>query len=76
MRSSWADMAVNSAAENAASGSFANNGGVGTASAPTRAAYVPPHLRNRPASSDPVNSAPSGNDGAGVRWISLEWSQK
>lgn len=68
MRPSWADLAANSAAENAASGSSANNGGAGAATAPTRTAYVPPHLRNRPASSDPpapVHSVPYGNDGPG-----------
>ncbi|KAJ7980558.1 DEAD-box ATP-dependent RNA helicase [Quillaja saponaria] len=53
MRTSWADLAANSAAENVGSGSSANNGGIVANSAPTRPAYVPPHLRNRPPSSDP-----------------------
>ncbi|XP_015878830.2 DEAD-box ATP-dependent RNA helicase 37 [Ziziphus jujuba] len=74
MRASWADLAANSAAENVASGTSANNGSAGSASAPTRAAYVPPHLRNRPSSSDPPAppyGGTSGNDRAGYggsRW--------
>ncbi|KAF7807206.1 DEAD-box ATP-dependent RNA helicase 37-like [Senna tora] len=73
MRSSWADLAANSAAENAGPGSSANNSGIGNTSAP-RAAYVPPHLRNRPPvaeSSVPVSSGPSASSGtgnAGSRW--------
>ncbi|GMY16089.1 DEAD-box ATP-dependent RNA helicase 37-like [Fagus crenata] len=75
-RTSWADMAANSAAENAATGSSsANNGSVGTTSAPTRSTYVPPHLRNRPPVSDspaPAYSGPvSSNDRPGYggsRW--------
>ncbi|XAR60452.1 RNA helicase [Bertholletia excelsa] len=59
MRTSWADSVA--AAETAAAGSSANNGNVGMASAPARAAYVPPHLRNRPASSEPPAPAPSGS---------------
>ncbi|GLT66564.1 hypothetical protein SLA2020_389210 [Shorea laevis] len=57
-RTSWADLAANSAAENVG-GSSASNGAVGATSAPTRAAYVPPHLRNRQ-SSDPPAPAQSG----------------
>ncbi|KAF5735715.1 DEAD-box ATP-dependent RNA helicase 37 [Tripterygium wilfordii] len=68
MRTSWADMAANSGADNAAPGS-ANNAGNSNTSAPARSAYVPPHLRNRPASSEPpapAYSAPvSSNDRAG-----------
>ncbi|KAJ6346603.1 hypothetical protein OIU76_003307, partial [Salix suchowensis] len=77
-RSSWADLAANSAAESTNAGSSVNNGSVGTTSgnAPTRPTYVPPHLRNRAASSDPpiaANSGPaSSNDrsgyGGGSRW--------
>lgn len=74
MRTSWADLAASSAAENVAAGS-ANNCGAGTTTAPGRSAYVPPHLRNRPASSDPpaaANSGPAvGNDRSGhvgSRW--------
>uniref|UniRef100_A0A5B6YY91 RNA helicase n=1 Tax=Davidia involucrata TaxID=16924 RepID=A0A5B6YY91_DAVIN len=59
MRTSWADSVA--AAENAAAGSPANNGGVGTTSAPTRSTYVPPHLRIRPPSSDPPAPAHSGS---------------
>lgn len=80
MRASWADLAANSAAENVASGSSANNAaGAGTPAAPTagapsRSTYVPPHLRNRPPSSDPpapAYTAPAGNDRGGYsgsRW--------
>ncbi|KAF5725516.1 DEAD-box ATP-dependent RNA helicase 37 [Tripterygium wilfordii] len=74
MRTSWADMAANSGADNAAPGS-ANNRGISNTSASARSAYVPPHLRNRPASSDPPAPAYSGpassNDRAGYggpRW--------
>lgn len=56
MRSSWADSVA--AADKAAAGSVANNGSVGTTSAPTRSTYVPPHLRNRAPSLDPSASAP------------------
>ncbi|PRQ35700.1 putative RNA helicase [Rosa chinensis] len=76
MRASWADLAANSAAENVGSGSSANSaaGGAPTAGAPSRSTYVPPHLRNRPPSSDPpapAYSAPAGNDRGGYggsRW--------
>ncbi|XP_075635391.1 DEAD-box ATP-dependent RNA helicase 37-like [Castanea sativa] len=76
-RTSWADLAANSAAENATAGSSsANNGPVGTASAPpSRSTYVPPHLRNRPAVSDapaPAYSGPVSNNDrpgyGGSRW--------
>ncbi|KAF8403955.1 hypothetical protein HHK36_012062 [Tetracentron sinense] len=59
MPTSWADSVANSAAENAAVGSSANNG-VGSTSIPARSSYVPPHLRNRPPSSDPPAPAYSG----------------
>ncbi|KAK7280814.1 hypothetical protein RIF29_08320 [Crotalaria pallida] len=46
MRTSWADLAANSATDNASS---ANNAATSNASdPPSRMAYVPPHLRNRP----------------------------
>ncbi|KAF8396019.1 hypothetical protein HHK36_017631 [Tetracentron sinense] len=68
MRTSWADSVANSAAENAAAGSSTNDG-VGSTSRPARSSYVPPHLRNRPPSSDPpapAYSGPSsGNDRSG-----------
>ncbi|XP_011046947.1 PREDICTED: tyrosyl-DNA phosphodiesterase 2 isoform X8 [Populus euphratica] len=76
-RSSWADLASNSADKSTNAGSSANNGSVGTAgNAPTRSIYVPPHLRNRAPSSDPPAAAFSGpassNDrpgyGGGSRW--------
>ncbi|XP_071696881.1 DEAD-box ATP-dependent RNA helicase 37-like [Rutidosis leptorrhynchoides] len=63
MPTSWADSVA--AAENTAAGS---HGG-----APNRPTYVPPHLRNRPTSSDSVpppvvaNSGPSATGGAN-RW--------
>ncbi|KAM2183556.1 hypothetical protein ACFX1Q_028785 [Malus domestica] len=71
MRTSWADLAANSAAENVGSGS---SGNVGSGSAPApapasnRSTYVPPHLRNRPPSSDPpapAYTAPVTNDRGG-----------
>ena len=75
MRTSWADLAASSAADNVAAGSSANNCSAGTTTAPGRSTYVPPHLRNRPASSDPpaaANSGPAvGNDrsgNVGPRW--------
>ncbi|KAJ0982271.1 hypothetical protein J5N97_010526 [Dioscorea zingiberensis] len=52
MRTSWAD-AVASAENSAASSASA------AAPRPTRASYVPPHLRNRPPSSDPPASSPA-----------------
>lgn len=45
MRSSWADLAANSAAENIQPTSAVNNAN-NTQSA-SRPVYVPPHLRNR-----------------------------
>ncbi|KAJ6382339.1 hypothetical protein OIU77_030900 [Salix suchowensis] len=61
MRTSWADSVADSASENAASGLSGLR--------PTRATYIPPHLRNRPPSSDflaPPPAAPSlGNDRVG-----------
>ncbi|XP_044506208.1 DEAD-box ATP-dependent RNA helicase 37-like [Mangifera indica] len=78
-RTSWADLAANSAAENVTS---ANNSTVGNTSAPARSTYVPPHLRNhqtssdRPASLDSTSQGYNGpvttNDrsgyGSGSRW--------
>ncbi|KAJ4840569.1 DEAD-box ATP-dependent RNA helicase 37 [Turnera subulata] len=75
-RTSWADLAANSAAENTASSGA--NGSVGGApnsgGGPGRAAYVPPHLRNRGPSSDPPAAAPPAYGGpvaaggGGSRW--------
>lgn len=67
MRTSWADSVANS--ENVASGSSDVNR-VGGAPRPARPSYVPPHLRNRPPSSDPspapsYTAPPSGNDRVG-----------
>ncbi|KAG5155094.1 hypothetical protein AAZX31_05G144200 [Glycine max] len=72
MRTSWADLAANSAAENAGPGSSANNVGTGSTLAPTRPVYVPPHLRNRQPAAEspapaPAYSGPSsgaGNSGS------------
>ncbi|KAG4391300.1 hypothetical protein GLYMA_05G155100v4 [Glycine max] len=72
MRTSWADLAANSAAENAGPGSSANNVGTGSNLAPTRPVYVPPHLRNRQPAAEspapaPAYSGPSsgaGNSGS------------
>ncbi|KAJ1426086.1 RNA helicase, DEAD-box type, Q motif [Sesbania bispinosa] len=76
MRTSWADLAANSAAENAGPGSSANNAGTGSTLAPSRPVYVPPHLRNRPPSAEspaPTYSGPTSGSGtvagnAGSRW--------
>ncbi|CAK7342237.1 unnamed protein product [Dovyalis caffra] len=61
MRTSWADSVANSASENAAPALSGPR--------PTRATYIPPHLRNLPPSSDslaPPPAAPSlGNDRVG-----------
>ncbi|KAE9604838.1 hypothetical protein Lal_00010954 [Lupinus albus] len=75
MRTSWADLAANSAADNA---SYANNAGSGnnTSAPPSRPAYVPPHLRNRPpptaespAPPPPAHSGPASGTGTGTgRW--------
>ncbi|KAJ7955404.1 DEAD-box ATP-dependent RNA helicase [Quillaja saponaria] len=54
MRTSWADLSANSAAENASSAPSVNKGRIGSTSAATRPAYVPPHLRNRPPSAVPA----------------------
>ncbi|XVF69776.1 hypothetical protein PTKIN_Ptkin11bG0109100 [Pterospermum kingtungense] len=60
-RTSWADLAANSAVENAGVGSSsASNGAVGTTSSASRPVYVPPHLRNRPPSVDPPAPASTG----------------
>ncbi|CAJ2668245.1 unnamed protein product [Trifolium pratense] len=75
MRSSWADLAANSAAENAPPTSAANNANNNNNNTqpPSRPVYVPPHLRNRgptapaPASSERF-SAPTGFDNSGSRW--------
>ncbi|CAJ1938504.1 unnamed protein product [Sphenostylis stenocarpa] len=79
MRASWADLAANSAAENAGPGFPANSVGTGSTLAPSRPVYVPPHLRNRQPSADvpaPAYSGPSsgsvgssaGAGNAGSRW--------
>lgn len=75
MRTSWADSVGNSTSENAVIASSGNNG----LPRPTRPTYVPPHLRNRPPSSDaptPSPTAPSpvndrvgyGGPAGGSRW--------
>ncbi|XP_076923283.1 DEAD-box ATP-dependent RNA helicase 37-like [Bidens hawaiensis] len=70
MPTSWADSVA--AAENTAAGS---GSGSYNSLAPTRPTYVPPHLRNRPASSEvapPVVAANTGSTsvggGGGNRW--------
>ncbi|KAL0334247.1 UNVERIFIED_CONTAM: DEAD-box ATP-dependent RNA helicase 37 [Sesamum angustifolium] len=67
MRTSWAD-----AVDNVATGSSDNagtSGGSERQSAPTKPAYVPPHLRNRPPASDPpapsLSGPPSVDDRSG-----------
>lgn len=78
MSSSWADSVANSEADNSAPASSANDGASGSrASRPTRSSYVPPHLRNRPPSSDPpvpasAHASPArpgyGGPPSGPRW--------
>ncbi|KAJ4849582.1 DEAD-box ATP-dependent RNA helicase 52 [Turnera subulata] len=78
MRTSWADSVANSGPENAASSGSGN-------ARPTRATYVPPHLRNKPppssdSSSLPPAPTPANNDrvgyggapaAAGSRWAAV-----
>ncbi|WVZ05199.1 hypothetical protein V8G54_018545 [Vigna mungo] len=65
MPTSWADLAANSASENA---------GTSNSTAPTRPVYVPPHLRNRAASASASTESPpappnvSSNNNVGSRW--------
>ncbi|XWS71048.1 hypothetical protein CRYUN_Cryun03dG0103600 [Craigia yunnanensis] len=75
-RTSWADLAANSAVENVGVGSSsASNGAVGSTSGAGRPVYVPPHLRNRLPSADPpapTSTAPASNNDrpgyGGYRW--------
>lgn len=71
MRASWADLAANSAAENAPSAN--NNAGTTNAPSPSRPVYVPPHLRNNRAASASAaavaeSPAPPASANAGSRW--------
>ncbi|XP_027918388.1 DEAD-box ATP-dependent RNA helicase 37-like [Vigna unguiculata] len=62
MRTSWADLAANSAAENSGPGFSANNvgtGSTGSTVAPSRPVYVPPHLRNRQPSAEAPAPSPA-----------------
>lgn len=76
MRTSWADSVSNSASDNLVSGSSDNSGfSAGAISRSGRSSYVPPHLRNKPPSSDPpapsyTSQAPTGYGGppGGTRW--------
>ncbi|KAI4368586.1 hypothetical protein MLD38_017130 [Melastoma candidum] len=60
MRASWADLAASAAADNVTSGSSARNGPVAPTAGSGRGAYVPPHLRNAPAPSDPAAPGSTG----------------
>lgn len=77
MRTSWADSVANSASENATTNSSNTNG----LKRPTRSTYVPPHLRNKQPSADPLpppHAAPApspvndragfGGPATGSRW--------
>ncbi|KAJ6810626.1 DEAD-box ATP-dependent RNA helicase 37-like [Iris pallida] len=55
MRTSWADSVTNAEGPEAAGSATS---GTTTNSRPTRSSYVPPHLRNRPPSSDPAPAPP------------------
>ncbi|XP_047179861.1 DEAD-box ATP-dependent RNA helicase 37-like [Vigna umbellata] len=64
MPTSWADLAANSASENA---------GTSNSTAPTRPVYVPPHLRNRAASASASTESPPAppnvsSNNVGSRW--------
>ncbi|XP_062112275.1 DEAD-box ATP-dependent RNA helicase 37-like [Humulus lupulus] len=64
MTTSWADSVANSHSENAAAtGSSGENG----SSRFPRSTYVPPHLRNKPPSSDPPAVSQSGPSPVGDR---------
>ncbi|WCJ28961.1 DEAD-box ATP-dependent RNA helicase 37 [Euphorbia peplus] len=77
-RTSWADLAANSAAEFTSDSASANNGSISNSSAaPSRPAYVPPHLRNRAPLLDSPVQAPAAAQtlpasgqgyGGGSRW--------
>ncbi|XP_031253156.1 DEAD-box ATP-dependent RNA helicase 37-like [Pistacia vera] len=56
MRTSWADSVANSEIGNGVTGSSNSNG---SSARPTKATYVPPHLRNKPLSSDPPAYSPA-----------------
>ncbi|KAL9329391.1 hypothetical protein ACSQ67_004394 [Phaseolus vulgaris] len=70
MRTSWADLSANSAADNSGPGFSSNNVGTGSTLAPSRPVYVPPHLRNRQPSAEapaPAYNGPSsGSSGSGA----------
>ncbi|KAL1320012.1 hypothetical protein HN51_064772 [Arachis hypogaea] len=77
MRASWADLAANTAAENAGAGTSVNNAGTGNSLPPSRSTYVPPHLRNRrplaespapPYSGSTTSGSGAGTANAGSRW--------
>ncbi|XP_010923340.1 DEAD-box ATP-dependent RNA helicase 37 [Elaeis guineensis] len=66
MRTSWADSAEAESSASATGASAVNT----TAAAPprpTRSTYVPPHLRNRPSSSEPPASTPADAPAAALR---------
>ncbi|MED6134335.1 DEAD-box ATP-dependent RNA helicase 37 [Stylosanthes scabra] len=77
MRASWADLAANSAAENAGAGTSANNAGTGNSLPPSRSTYVPPHLRNRPPSAEssapPSSGGTTSGSGAGTANAGSRW---
>ena len=74
MRTSWADLAANSAAENSGTGSSASNAAAGNTS---RTVYVPPHLRNRLPSAEspapPYSGGTASGSGAGAVNAGSRW---
>ncbi|XP_044494158.1 DEAD-box ATP-dependent RNA helicase 37-like [Mangifera indica] len=56
MRTSWADSVVGSESGNGVAGLSSGNG---SSARPTKATYVPPHLRNKPPSSNSPASTPA-----------------
>ncbi|ERN04445.1 DEAD-box ATP-dependent RNA helicase 37 [Amborella trichopoda] len=61
MRTSWADSVSNSAAENVTAAATNNGPASSASSRPSRSSYVPPHLRNRPPSAEPLAPTPKEN---------------
>lgn len=64
MRNSWADSVENVATDNGGP-----SGGSGASASTRRSSYVPPHLRNKPMTAEPLapshGGPPSGNDRSG-----------
>ncbi|KAG1368795.1 putative DEAD-box ATP-dependent RNA helicase 37 [Cocos nucifera] len=66
MRTSWADSVAEAESSASATGASAVNT-TAAAPRPTRSTYVPPHLRNRPSSSEPPAPTPANAPSAALR---------